>query len=174
MTVRQIPWSDIRHMPQLVRHSRRRHRARGARAADFTLTMGWQTGPAAHAAGPYMFSLTQFTPAKATDVLAIWLAGTSLADQLVRIDGAVGVTTYIRPARHRQLGSLSVWTGEGGLEAFMCLPDHVEIMNKYRPRGLPIRAATWWSDELHPDSAIGRGLHLLDTTDTQRVALDRA
>ncbi|MCU1640489.1 MAG: hypothetical protein JWN03_764 [Nocardia sp.] len=173
MAVRKIPWTDIRHLPQLVRHSWRRNRAGGGEPADFTLTLGWQRGPAAQAAGPYLFSLTQFTPAKTADVLAIWFAGTSLADQLIRIDGAVGVTSYIRPARHRQLGSLSVWTGDSGLEAFMSLPDHVEIMNEYRPRGLPIRSATWWSDNLDVDSAVIRGLHLLDTNDTQRVALPR-
>ncbi len=120
-----------------------------------------------------MFSLTEFTPTKVTDVLPIWLAGTGLARQLIRIDEAVGITTYIRPARHGQVGSLSVWTDPKGLDAFMTLPDHIEIMNKYRSRGLPVRSATWWSDRVDPDAAVLEGLRLLDTNDTQRVNTPR-
>ncbi|MBY8859308.1 hypothetical protein K7711_22755 [Nocardia sp. CA2R105] len=167
-------WADLGRLPQLVRQSRERRRAGGAPAADFTLTMRWQPGSAASAPGPYMFSLTQFSPSRATDVPAIWLAATSLATQLVRLDDAVGVTTYIRPARARQIGSLSVWADPAGLEAFMRLPDHIEIMNKYRSRGLPVRSATWWSGDLDPDAEVLHGLRLLDTHDTQRVTLDRA
>jgi hypothetical protein len=173
MAVRQIPWADIGHLPQLVRHSLRRHRAAGARPADFALGMGWRPGSARNALGPFMFSLTQFSPSRITDVPAIWFAATSLATQLVRLDAAVGVTTYVRPARARQLGSLSVWTDPSGLEAFMTLPDHIEIMNKYRSRGLPVRSATWWADDLDPDAAVLHGLQLLDSHDTQRVTVDR-
>ncbi|MEU6562951.1 hypothetical protein [Nocardia nova] len=171
MTVRQIPRADLRHLPRLLRRSWRRHRADGAELSDLTVTTTWADGPSALAPGPYLFSLTQFTPTRVTDVLPIWLAGTSLADQLVRIDEAVGVMTYIRPARHGQVGSLSVWTGPEGLETFMSLPDHIEIMNKYRPRGLPVRSATWWSDHLDADAAVREGLRLLDTHDTRRVEM---
>ncbi|WP_067902300.1 hypothetical protein [Nocardia vaccinii] len=173
MAVRQIPWTDIGHLPQLTRHSLERHRSVGARAPDFTLTLGWRPGSAASVPGPYMFSLTQFSPSRITDIPAIWFAATSLATQLVRLEHAVGVTTYIRPARARQTGSLSVWADPAGLGAFMQLPDHTEIMNKYRSRGLPVRSATWWSGDLDPDVAVLYGLRLLDTHDTQRVTLDR-
>ena len=173
MAVRQIPWADLGHLPQLLWHSWTRNRGNGGRPADLAITMRWKPGPAAHAAGPYMFSLTQFTPAKGTDVPAIWLAGTSLGDQLVRLDGAVGVTTYIRPGRDRQVGSLSVWSDPSGLEVFMALPDHIEIMNKYRPRGLPVRSATWWFGDLDVDAAVVRGIRLLDTHDDRRVTLHR-
>ncbi|MBF6059345.1 hypothetical protein IU500_03545 [Nocardia terpenica] len=175
MTVRQIPWTDLRQLPQLLRHSWRRHRASGADLADLTFVTSWRTGPAAHAAGPYMFSFTQYTPARARDIPGILLAGASLADQLLRIDTAVGFTAYLRPARNRQLGSLSVWTDPTGLDTFIPLPDHIETMNKYRPRALdlPIRSATWWSDHLDIDAALTHGLHLLDTHSTQRVSLPR-
>ncbi|MEG8179907.1 hypothetical protein [Nocardia terpenica] len=133
MTVRQIPWTDIRQLPQLLRHSWRRHRASGADLADLTFVTSWRTGPAARAPGPYLFSFTQYTPARARDIPGILLAGTSLADQLLQIDTAVGVTSYIRPARNRQLGSLSVWTDPTGPDTFVPLPDHIETMNKYRP-----------------------------------------
>ncbi|WP_216899248.1 hypothetical protein [Nocardia alni] len=173
MTVRQIPWTDMRRLPRLLRHNWRRHRDRGARLTDFTITTTWSDGSAARSTGPYMFSLTEFTPTRVTDVLPIWLAGTRLARQLVRIDESVGITTYIRPAHHGQVGSLSVWTDPKGLDAFMTLPDHIEIMNKYRSRGLPVRSATWWSDHLDADAAVLEGLRLLDTHDTQRVSTPR-
>ncbi|QIS20483.1 hypothetical protein [Nocardia terpenica] len=142
MAVRQFPWTDICHLPQLLRRSWRRHRASGAGLADFTLESDWKPGPAAHAPGPYLFNFTRFTPIKATDV--------------------------------RQLGSLSVWTDATGLDTFISLPDHVEIMNKYRTRSLPLRSATWWSDHLDLDSALPHGLQLLDAHDTQRVSVPRA
>lgn len=173
MAVRQFPWTDIRSASRLVRHSWRRHRAAGARLADFTLTSGWLAGRSSQAVGPFMFSVTQFTPKHSADLPDIWLASAKLAAQLVRLDGSVGVLTYLRPARGRQVGSLSVWIDDSALSAFIALPDHIEIMNKYRPRGLPVRSATWWSDSLDTDAAITEGLRLLDSDDTRRIALPR-
>ncbi|MBB5912317.1 hypothetical protein BJY24_001184 [Nocardia transvalensis] len=149
MPVRQTPWAALR---------------------DLTVTTPWMDGTAASSAGPYMFSLTQFTPTRLTDLPQIWRASRALSDQLVRIDEAIGVTTYIRPAHHAQVGSLSIWTDPRGLNTFMTLPDHITIMNKYRTRGLPVRSATWWSHSLDPEAAVREGLHLLDTHDTQRVS----
>lgn len=178
MTVRQAPWTDLRRLPRLprlLRHGWRRHRSGSAALSDFTVTSTWMNGPAIDFAGPYMFSLTQFTPTRVADVLPIWLAGTKLSGQLVRIDAAVGVLTYLRPARHGQVGSLSAWTDETGLAEFMSLPDHIEIMNEYRSRGLPVRSATWWSDRLDADAdaAVVEGLRLLDTHDARRVSLPK-
>ncbi|MEV0063261.1 hypothetical protein [Nocardia sp. NPDC050718] len=168
MTTRRIPWTDIVHAPALLLRSGRRHLTTGAPAADFTLGSAWKSGPRDSAHGPYLISVTQYTPRRLTDIPDIWLAAESLGDQLAKIDGAVGVMTYLRPAR-RQVGSLSIWTDDTGLRRFVSLPDHVEIMRKYRPRGLPLRTATWWTAELRIDAAIGEGLRLLDTDRRRRI-----
>ncbi|MFB8281162.1 hypothetical protein [Nocardia colli] len=173
MATRHFQWTDIRHMPQLLWSNSARRHDPAAGSADLTLTSRWTKGPAAHSAGPHIFSLTQFTPNKARDVPAIWLAGSRLADQLARIDGAAGVVTYIRPARC-QLGALSVWIDDRGLAEFMSLPKHIDIMTKYRTRGRPIRSAKWCSDHLDVHFAVTHGLYLLDTHDTQRVIIPKA
>lgn len=115
-----------------------------------------------------MISMTQYTTTQVTDVPAIWRASERLGDQLAMIDGAVGVLTYFRPA-HRQVGSLSIWADDRGLAKFMGLPYHVEIMRKYRPRGLPIRSAKWWTEEFRIGVALMEGLQLLDDHDERRV-----
>ncbi|MEV0075595.1 hypothetical protein AB0H58_04205 [Nocardia neocaledoniensis] len=119
-----------------------------------------------------MISVTQYTPTRLTDLPDIWWAAESLGDQLVQIDGAVGVMTYLRPGR-RHLGSMSIWTDDRGLKEFIKLPDHVEIMRKYRPRGLPLRSVTWWSGELQIDAAITEGLRILDNDGRQRVVQEQ-
>jgi len=117
-----------------------------------------------------MVSFTQFTPKRVADVLDIWRAGDRLGDQLAKIGGAVGVMGYLQPGR-RHVGSLSVWTEEQGLAMFMGLPYHVEIMRKYRPRGLPLRSAKWWSDDFQVGPAMAEGQRLLDEHRERRVTV---
>lgn len=119
-----------------------------------------------------MISMTQYTTRHARDIPAIWRASEELGDQLARIEGAVGVLTYFRPVR-RQVGSLSIWVDGKGLAEFMGLPDHVRIMRKYRPRGLPIRSAKWWADDLDVGAAMMASLRLLDTDPERRVVRPR-
>ncbi|MFQ6392818.1 hypothetical protein ACLMAJ_05155 [Nocardia sp. KC 131] len=120
-----------------------------------------------------MISMTQYTTSQVTDIPAIWRASERLGDQLAQIDGAVGVLTYIRPAR-RQVGSLSIWADDRGLAKFMGLPYHVEIMKKYRPRGLPIRSAKWWSDEFGIGAAMMESMRMLDSSEERRVVRPKA
>ncbi len=118
-----------------------------------------------------MISFTQYTPKRISDVPDIWRAGDRLGDELAEIGGAVGVMTYLQPVR-RHIGSLSVWTEEHGLLAtFMGLPYHVEIMRKYRPRGLPLRSAKWWSDDFQVGPAMAEGQRLLDEHRERRVTV---
>jgi hypothetical protein len=144
------------------------HRVSGAALADFAYLTGWKAGNAAQAGGPFMLSVTQYTPKSLNDLPAISVAADRLGDQLVNIDGAVGVLTYFRPAR-RHIGSLSIWADDRGLEEFMGLPYHVKIMRRYQPRGLPIRSAKWWSDEFEIGAALSEGLLMLDSESGQRV-----
>lgn len=172
MTTRQLPWTDVRDAPWLLLQSWRRHLTAGSSPADFTLGLGWKKGPHAGTTGPFMISVTQYTPKRLSDLPDIWLAAESLGDQLVQLDGAVGVMTYLRPGR-RHLGSMSIWTDDRGLKEFVKLPDHIEIMRKYRPRGLPLRSATWWTDTPEIDAAITEGLRILDNDPQRRVVRPR-
>jgi hypothetical protein len=126
---------------------------------DLSLRRRWKAGPAADAPGPFLFSFTQFTPHRVRDLPAIWLAAERLSGELVEIEGACGVLVYFRPGR-RSVGSLSAWTGEAALARFVSLPYHREIMRRYRPRGLPLRSAKWWAEELRVDSALREGAAL--------------
>ena len=168
MEATQIPWTDVRSAPRLLWQSWRRHRASGSPLADFAFDTHWKSGPAAHADGPFMISVTQFTPKWMTDIPDIWIAADSLGDQLARIDGAIGVTTYIQPVR-RHIGSISIWADDSGLAKFMNLPDHVDIMRRYRPRGLPVRSATWWSEEFEIGATLAEGLQMLNNHPEKRV-----
>ena len=142
----------------------------GRRIRDLRLRTRWKAGPAAGSAGPVMLSLTQYTPHRLGDLLDVWRAADRLGDELVGIEGAHGVATYFQPIR-RRLGSLSVWTGDSGLAAFVGLPYHREIMRRYRPRGLPLRSAKWWAEDFSGlGAAMAEGQRLLDASPDRRVA----
>jgi hypothetical protein len=139
---------------------------------DFRLLATWKDGPMINEAGPFMISLTQYTPHRLSDLFNIWQTADFLGDELAGMDDAYGVVTYFQPGR-RRVGSLSVWTEESGLGAFVRLPYHREIMRKYRPRGLPLRSAKWWSEKFNLSAAMVEGQNLLDTSQDRRVVVDR-
>lgn len=170
MGARVLPMRDVMRFPILLSESLRDHVASGSAARDFCLRATWKKGPAFDAIGPFMVSFTQFTPHRITDFLDIWRIGDLLGDQLVGIDSAYGVVNYFQPAR-RRVGSLSVWTEESGLADFVGLPHHREIMRRYRPRGLPLRSARWWTEKLDFRQAIAHGQHLLNTSQERRIAM---
>lgn len=170
MNTSNVPWTDLVNFPRLLRQSGRHHRAAGSSLRNLRLYATWKPGPASRNPGPFMISFTQFTPKRVADVLDIWRAGDRLGHQLAKIGGAVGVMGYLQPGR-RHVGSLSVWTEEQGLAMFMGLPYHVEIMRKYRPRGLPLRSAKWWSDEFQVGLAMAEGQRLLDEHPERRVTV---
>jgi len=103
----------------------------------------WKPGPAAEADGPLLVSFTEFTFERFRDLPGIALAGTRLRRRLVRLEGAVGVSLYMRPLARRG-GSVSVWRSEADLRRFVALPYHVKIMRRYRTRGT-LRSAGWES-----------------------------
>lgn len=155
-------------LTRMIRQTWTHHRASGRALPALVINSGWQRGPASDANGPFMISLTQYTPGHLTDVPDIWRASERLGDQLAEIDGAVGVMTYIQPGR-RHVGSLSMWADDKGLTAFIKLPYHLEIMNKYSSRGLPIRSARWWTDERLPiHAALNESLRMLDSNGERR------
>ena len=173
MKARRVPTADLLGLPRLIRESFREHAAAGSPTRDWRLLATWKAGPTASEAGPFLVSLTQYTPYRLSDLFDIWRAADFLGDELARMDHAYGVVTYLQPGR-RRVGSLSVWTEESGLGAFVGLPYHREIMRKYRPRGLPLRSAKWWSDDFRLGTAIAEGQDLLDASQDRRVERDRS
>jgi hypothetical protein len=159
-------------VPRLLQRTWSNHRASGLPLADLVLNSHWKDGPATQAEGPFMISVTQYTTNHIGDIPDIWRASESLGDQLAKIDGAVGVMTYIQLGR-RRVGSISIWANDRGLAKFIGLPDHVDIMNKYRPRGLPIRSAKWWTDEYRIGAALTQGLKMLDKYQERRITLPK-
>jgi hypothetical protein len=165
----RLPIRDVVGFPLLLRRSVLEHRAAGARADDFRLLASWKRGPAPLDGSPLLVSLTQYTPYRLADIFGIWSVADRLGDELVGLDHACGVVTYWQPLR-RRVGSLSVWTDERGLEAFVSLPAHRETMRRYRPRGLPLRSAKWRSESFRIGPALAEGQRLLEASREGRVA----
>jgi hypothetical protein len=163
------PIADVVGFPRLLWLSAREHRLAGSRAKDFRVLATWKAGPAADSSGPFLISLTQYRPHRLSDLFGIWRAADRLGDELVKLDGAHGVVTYLQPGWGRA-GSLSIWTDEAGLTAFVDLPEHRETMRRYRSRGAPLRSAKWWSEPVGLGVAMAEGQHLLDASEDRRVA----
>ena len=161
--MKTLPIADIVGLPRLIRQSLHQHVAEAGRAKDFRLQASWKTGPAAGAEGPTFVSFTEFTPHRLSDIIPIWLAADRLGDELVEIGTACGVQTYLQPGR-RRVGSLSAWTSEQGLLDFIRLPHHLEIMRRYRSRGLPLRSARWWCERFEPEGAMAEGARRLEAS----------
>ncbi|MCP2337633.1 hypothetical protein [Actinomadura rupiterrae] len=106
----------------------------------------WSAGPAAGSAGPLLVSLTEFTADRALDLPGIARAGLRLRRGWPELDGAVGLWLWTAPLR-RTVGSVSVWTDEASLRAFVGWRPHVEIMRHYRRRGR-IRTESWTVESL--------------------------
>lgn len=110
----------------------------------------WQEGPEAHAPGPVLVSVTEFTAHRHSQSLPIALAGLRLRRSWPQTPGAVGMWLWIDPWRKRS-GSVSVWTRERELYAFVGRPDHVQIVRAHKDRGA-MRATAWTADRLDPDA----------------------
>jgi hypothetical protein len=116
-------------------------------------------GPAHDHSGPFLISYTQFTPHSWRDMPAIAATGLRLLARWPELGGAVTGVLYIQPLR-KQAGSLSVWTDQQALQQFIRLPEHIDVMRKYRSRG-QLRSTSWWADRLDARQAIKRGERLL-------------
>ncbi|GAA3140766.1 hypothetical protein ACFQ0X_11405 [Streptomyces rectiviolaceus] len=123
----------------------------------------WQAGPEAHAPGPVLVSVTEFTADRHHQTLPIALSGLRLRRSWPKTPGAVGMWLWLDPWR-RLSGSVSVWTGERSLYAFVGRPDHLRIVRAHRDRGAT-RATAWTTDRLDPD-AVWAAAHALLTDPT--------
>lgn len=110
----------------------------------------WQAGPEAHTPGPVLVSVTEFTARRHTQTAPIALAGLRLRRSWPRTPGAVGMWLWVDAWRKRS-GSVSVWTDERSLYAFVGRPDHLRIVGAHKDRGA-MRATAWTADRLDPDA----------------------
>ena len=104
----------------------------------------WRAGPQAGAKGPLLVSFTDFTANGFLDLPGAFRAGLSLREGWLRMPGAVGIWLWAAPLQ-RRCGSLSIWTDEDALRAFVRTPDHLAIVRAYRGRG-SMRPEMWVAD----------------------------
>jgi len=94
----------------------------------------WKAGPQADVSGRVLVSFTDFTANGFLDLPGAVRAGFALRAAWPRMPGAVGMWLWTAPLQKR-CGSLSVWTDEAALRAFVRTPAHVAIVRAYRGRG---------------------------------------
>lgn len=135
---------------------------------DFRVRTSWKRGPAADSNGPLLISYTEFTPDTLRDVPAIYFAAERLRRACAELEGAVGVAVYWQLFRGRG-GSVSAWEDKAALRRFVSLPYHVEIMRRYRTRGI-VRAIDWPADVFDLGDAFRSGQRALDQRDLADTA----
>ncbi|MFI0235236.1 hypothetical protein [Streptomyces sp. NPDC016845] len=102
----------------------------------------WQPGPAApDATTPCLVSVTEFTAAGHLRTAGVALNGMRLRRTWPRTGGAVGMWLWVDPPRRRS-GSVSVWTGDHALVAFLRRADHARTVRAFRGHGT-MRATAW-------------------------------
>src|SRR4051794_25975830 len=102
-------------------------------------------GPAEGAGGRVVVSATRFTYARLADLVPVAVEALRLARTWPTRDGAVGLLTAVQPLRRRTY-SVSVWTGEDALRAFLGSPEHVRLVSEYRRRLVCTQSVVWEMD----------------------------
>jgi hypothetical protein len=108
----------------------------------------WKAGPQVAVSGPVLVSFTDFKVDGFSDLPAAVRAGFALRQGWSEMPGAVGMWLWTAPLQ-RRCGSLSIWTDEASLRAFVKTPDHLAIVRAYRGRGA-MQSQMWGADaKLH-------------------------
>jgi hypothetical protein len=102
-------------------------------------------GPAEGAGGRVVVSATRFTYARLADLVPVAVEARRLARTWPTRDGAVGLLTAIQPLRRRTY-SVSIWTGEEALRAFLRSPEHVRLVSEYKRRLVAADSVVWEMD----------------------------
>jgi quinol monooxygenase YgiN len=77
-----------------------------------------------------------------TATLRFFRAVSAVRRQLATADGLIGYTLRAKPLA-RDYWTLSVWTDDSALRAFMRRPPHVQIMSSLKPYMGPTKFVTW-------------------------------
>src|SRR3954470_11273154 len=113
-------------------------------------------GPAEGAGGRVVVSATRFTYARLADLVPVAVEALRLARTWPARDGAVALLTAVQPLRRRTY-SVSVWTGEDALRAFLRSPEHVRLVAEYRRRLVDAHSVVWEMDAAALADAWGMG-----------------
>ncbi len=127
-----------------------RHRTRIAPP----LMLRWAPGPELATDSAVVVSVTDFHVARLRDLPGVARTGLRLRMGWYAMQGAVGLCLWSLPLERRS-GSISVWTSEDGLRGFVGLPAHVEVMRRYRDRGI-LRAVTWRAERFASTEVLDR------------------
>src|SRR5256885_10482478 len=116
----------------------------------------WRKGPEAGGGGLVVVSATRFTYARPADLVPVAVEARRLARAWPTRDGAVALLTAVQPLRRRTY-SVSVWTGEDALRAFLRSPEHVRLVSEYRRRLVAAHSVVWEMDAAELGDAWGIG-----------------
>lgn len=95
---------------------------------------GWRRGSLTPTATESVFvSLTDFHIRRLHHAPAAWLTGLRLRHSWPQIGGTIGLWLWAEPLKLRS-GSVSIWSSEEELKAFIRSERHLAIMRHYRPR----------------------------------------
>lgn len=111
----------------------------------------WIAGPYEETAGPVLVSLTEFRANAWRHLPGMGRIALGLRAGWYGLSGAVGLYLWSDLPR-RCVGSLSIWTDEADLRRWIALPRHVQVMRRYRPRGMA--RSTQWTCETFDRAAI--------------------
>ena len=139
---------------------------------DRRLRSRWASGPAADFDGPLLISYTEYRPFRPYELTGVLRDALRLRPYWPELGGAVGLSLYWQPLRSRS-GSLSAWTSRQGLQEFIRLPEHIEIMRFWKHRGV-LRAVDWESDTLDVHAAFARATEMLARGEGRHKVGDRA
>jgi hypothetical protein len=114
----------------------------------------WIDGPVDGSVSPITVSVTEFQPHERRVLPSVALRGLRMRMGWYAMRGAIGMWLWTLPTSARG-GSISVWASEDDLARFVALPHHVEIMQRYGPRGT-VRSTTWQADRFEPPVVVER------------------
>lgn len=114
----------------------------------------WRAGPVRGHRGQVVISATKLVLAQQRDRPPAILAGLRLREGWYAMPGALGLSLWASPGAS---GSISAWTDQDSLRAFVGLPAHIKIMRAYRDRGQLV-STTWTDDDFDLERAYREAL----------------
>jgi hypothetical protein len=123
-------------------------------ALSVPLLTPWMPGPHDPADAPVVVSVTEFAAHHLHTLPTVAVNGMRMRMGWYAMPGAVGLWLWSVPATARG-GSISIWASEDDLERFITLPHHVDIMQRYGPRG-SVRSTTWTADTFDAHAIVDR------------------
>ncbi|MFC8228337.1 hypothetical protein [Streptomyces sp. NPDC057287] len=106
----------------------------------------WKHGPAARSTGlgpAVIVSVTEFVTHRPWGTPAVAAEGLRLRRGWPQTSGAVAIRLWMDTGlRLNRSGSVTVWTDEASLSAFVARPDHARVVRAFRGRGVMRSALT--------------------------------